>query len=158
MNNMAKKEIEPLIRCEIEAFVENAKRFGFYEFFLLELQTGLMFGEIIAITWDDFDTLTNTIQINKIYQRIKGVGNLTSYKGTSNERTVRISKECAELLCNRRERLPKETELIFPSAHTRTYLCPETVRKVLKMICINANIPIRRFKDIQETYTSIEIS
>lgn len=155
---MPRKEIKTLNKEEVIPFLENAKRFGFYECFLLELQTGLKFGEIIAITWDDFNSLTRTIQINKIYQRVKGVGNLASYKGTPNERTVRIGKECAELLYNRRERLPKGTELIFPSAHTRTYLCPETVRKVLKMICTNANIPIRRFKDIQETYTSMELS
>lgn len=155
---MPRKEIKTLKKEEVIPFLENAKRFGFYEFYLLELQTGLKFGEIIAITWDDFDPLTGTIQISKIYQRVKGIGKLASYKGTPNKRTVKISKECVDLLCNRRDRLPRGTELIFPSTDTWSYWYPETIRKNLNFICTHAGIPVRYFNDIEKTYTALALN
>ena len=64
------KEMQTLKANELAAFLQETKDSGCYEFYLLEITTGLRLGEILALTWDDLDMKNKTISINKQVQRI----------------------------------------------------------------------------------------
>ncbi|MFP3339453.1 tyrosine-type recombinase/integrase, partial [Micrococcus sp. SIMBA_131] len=52
---VAKKEVEVWDDEEIEAFLEAAKDYRYYEAFLLALTTGMRQGEILGLRWKDID-------------------------------------------------------------------------------------------------------
>ena len=65
------KEMQTLKANELAVFLQETKDSGCYEFYLLEITTGLRLGEILALTWDDLDMKNKTISVNKQVQRIK---------------------------------------------------------------------------------------
>lgn len=53
------------------AFLEETKRSGCYEFYYLELTTGMRLGEICALEWTDLSLENKTITVNKAVQKSK---------------------------------------------------------------------------------------
>lgn len=53
--------------------LEEAFNSGCFEFYYLELTTGLRLGEILALEWDDLDINKRTLTINKMFYNGLGV-------------------------------------------------------------------------------------
>ena len=70
--NCTKLEMKTLKKEELTAFLEEANRSGCYEFYYLELTTGMRLGEICALEWNDLSLEEKTITVNKAVQKIKG--------------------------------------------------------------------------------------
>lgn len=66
------KKIHAMTKKQQKIFIENIKGNRFELIFLLALYTGMRQTEIIALTWEDINEETYTIEINKIakYQKI----------------------------------------------------------------------------------------
>ena len=97
-----------LEELECKRLLDNTKG-NLHDMILLGLNTGLRFGEIIALTWDDVDLNRNILSVNKSISK----GILGSTKSNRN-RFVPISNQLHEMLQHR----ARKGELIFSENNT----------------------------------------
>ena len=152
--NDRKIEMQTLKREDIKVFLEEAKRSGLYEFYLLELSTGLRLGEITALTWDDFDEEKRTITVNKAASRLDGKIVISTPKTASSNRTIKIPNECVVALKALKVRKLDESNLIFPSPQGKVREGPAVTRQ-LHRIQLRAGLPRIRFHDLRHTFATL---
>lgn len=128
-----------------------------YEFYILEITTGLRLGEILALTWDDLDIKNKTISVNKQVQRIKSELKITTPKTTSSIRTVALCDECFNQLILLRSRQRLDTKLIFPSPITGGLRDPSSVTRKLHRMQKRAGVPQIRFHDLRHSFATLSL-
>ena len=146
------KEMQTLKANELAAFLQETKDSGCYEFYLLEITTGLRLGEILALTWDDLDMKNKTISVNKQVQRIKSELKATTPKTAASIRKISICDECLNQLIILRSRQRLNTKLIFPSPITNGYRDPSSITRKLHRMQKRAGVPQIRFHDLRHPY------
>ena len=152
-----KKEMKTMKASELQAFLEETKRSDCYEFYYLELLTGMRVGEILALTWDDLDEENCTIRVNKQVQRINGELTLNTPKTASSIRTISICQDCVDELLNMRKRQTFVTKLMFPSPTTHGYRDPKTITKRLHRIQERAGVQQIRFHDLRHSFATLSL-
>ena len=153
-----KKEMQTLSADDLGAFLQEAKDSGCYEFYLLELTTGLRLGEILALTWDDFNEKEKTITVNKQVQRIGKDLIISTPKTESSNRTVILCDECVLNLAALKSRQRRiDTRLIFPSPVTNGVRDPASVTRKLHRMQDRARVPRIRFHDLRHTFATLSI-
>ncbi len=154
-----KKEMQTLKTDEVGRFLNEAKLSECYEFYLLELTTGLRLGEILALTWDDFDEDKKTIRVNKSVQRIGKELVLSTPKTETSNRTIRLCDECVMNLILLRNRQPKDNplNLLFPSPVTNGLRDPGCVVRKLHRMQKRAGLPKIRFHDLRHSFATISL-
>ncbi len=155
--NDKKIEMQTLKKEDIGVFLEEAKRSGLYEFYLLELTTGMRQGEIIALTWDDFDDEKKTISINKTVANVDGEILVTVPKTKNSVRTLKLTDECVALLKALKLRKMDESDLIFPSPKTGGFREGPAITRQLHRIQQRAGLPRIRFHDLRHTFATLMI-
>lgn len=153
----APKEMQTLKANELGAFLQETKDSGCYEFYILEITTGLRLGEILALTWDDLDIKNKTISVNKQVQRIKSELKITTPKTASSIRTVALCDECFNQLIVLRSRQRLDTKLIFPSPITGGLRDPSSVTRKLHRMQKRAGVPQIRFHDLRHSFATLSL-
>ena len=153
--NDKKVEMQTLKREEIAVFLEEAKRSGLYEFYLLELTTGLRLGEITALMWEDFDEDNKTITVNRNAARVDGKIIITTPKTATSCRTLMLTDECVELLKALKLRKMEDSDNIFPSPRTGEVREGPAVTRQLHRIQQRAGLPRIRFHDLRHTFATL---
>lgn len=151
------KEMKTLKSNELAAFLDEAKDSGCYEFYLLEITTGLRLGEILALTWDDLDTKNKMITVNKQVQRIGKEVRITTPKTKASIRKISICDECLNQLLILRSRQRLDTKLIFPSPITGGLRDPSSVTRKLHRMQKRAEIPQIRFHDLRHSFATLSL-
>ena len=154
-----KKEMQTLKTNEVGRFLEEARNSECYEFYLLELTTGMRIGEILALTWDDFDEDNKTIRINKAMQRVGKELVVSTPKTPASIRTIKLCDECVTnliLLRSRRSRID-ECNLIFPSPVTNGLRDPCSVVRKLHRMQKRAGLPQIRFHDLRHSFATLSL-
>ncbi|MGN0457791.1 MAG: tyrosine-type recombinase/integrase, partial [Eubacterium sp.] len=151
------KEMQTLKANELGAFLQETKDSGCYEFYILEITTGLRLGEILALTWDDLDIKNKTISVNKQVQRIKSELKITTPKTASSIRTVALCDECFNQLILLRSRQRLDTKLIFPSPITGGLRDPSSVTRKLHRMQKRAGVPQIRFHDLRHSFATLSL-
>lgn len=153
----APKEMQTLKANELGAFLQETKDSGCYEFYILEITTGLRLGEILALTWDDLDIKNKTISVNKQVQRIGSELKITTPKTASSIRTVALCDECFNQLILLRSRQRLDTKLIFPSPITGGLRDPSSVTRKLHRMQKRAGVPQIRFHDLRHSFATLSL-
>ena len=148
----APKEMQTLKANELGRFLQETKDSGCYEFYILEITTGLRLGEILALTWDDLDMKNKTISVNKQVQRIGSELKVTTPKTASSIRTIALCDECFNQLILLRSRQRLDNKLIFPSPITGGLRDPSSVTRKLHRMQKRAGVPQIRFHDLRHPY------
>lgn len=151
------KEMQTLKANELAAFLQETKDSGCYEFYLLEITTGLRLGEILALTWDDLDLKNKTISVNKQVQRIKSELKATTPKTAASIRKISICDECLNQLIILRSRQRLNTKLIFPSPITNGYRDPSSITRKLHRMQKRAGVPQIRFHDLRHSFATLSL-
>lgn len=151
------KEMQTLKANELAAFLQETKDSGCYEFYLLEITTGLRLGEILALTWDDLDMKNKTISVNKQVQRIKSELKATTPKTAASIRKISICDECLNQLIILRSRQRLNTKLIFPSPITNGYRDPSSITRKLHRMQKRAGVPQIRFHDLRHSFATLSL-
>lgn len=150
MNTLTKEESNRLL--------EEAFNSGCFEFYYLELTTGLRLGEILALEWNDLDIQNRTLTINKQVQRINSVLQTETPKTKNSVRTIALSSECVASLARLRMRQTRDTLLMFPSPETGTYRDQNAVTRKFKRMLKRAELPENiRFHDLRHTCATIAL-
>ena len=125
-----------------------------YDFFYTEITTGLRRGEICGLKWQDFNTETNRLHIQRAVTVKKGGGfNIGDTKTTNSERYILLPPKTAELLKKRKENALGEW--IFPNhLNPDLPIHPTTVYNRLKTLLKQAELPLIRFHDLRHTFAT----
>lgn len=150
--NCTKPEMKTLKKEELAAFLEETKRSGCYEFYYLELTTGMRLGEICALEWNDLSLENKTITVNKAVQKIKGEIKINTPKTKSSIRTIRLCDECIRLLSELKANQIPKSKYIFPSTVTGEIRDTSAVTRRLHRIQDRAGVPRIRFHDLRHPY------
>ena len=150
--NCTKPEMKTLKKEELTAFLEETKRSGCYEFYYLELTTGMRLGEICALEWNDLSLENKTITVNKAVQKIKGEVKINTPKTKSSIRTIKLCDECIRLLSELKANQIPKSKYIFPSSVTGGIKDASAVTRRLHRIQDRAGVPRIRFHDLRHPY------
>ena len=125
-----------------------------YEFFYTEITTGLRRGEICGLKWQDFNTETNRLHVQRAVTVKKGGGfNIGDTKTTNSDRYILLPPKTAEMLKKRKENALGEW--IFPNhLNPALPLHPTTVYKHMKTLLKKAELPLIRFHDLRHTFAT----
>lgn len=150
--------MNPLTKEQSNRLLEEAFNSGCFEFYYLELTTGLRLGEILALEWDDLDINKRTLTINKQVQRVNSVLQTETPKTKNSIRTIAISSDCASALARLKMRQARGTTLMFPSPETGTYRDQNAVTRKFKRMLRRAGLPqSTRFHDLRHTCATIAL-
>ena len=133
------------------AFAVMDKPVSYYAFEML-YWCGIRLGELLALTYGDFDFVKQTVRINKSYQCIKGKDVVTTPKTKKSNRTIVMP----DFLCDEMQRYfkglykPKKNDRVF--LITKAYLHSEMRRG-----CKETGVKRIRIHDLRHSHVSLLI-
>ena len=130
-------------KCNL--LIDNATGF-MKDLILLAWKTGLRFGELIALTWNDVNFIDRYLEVNKAVAR--GIlGSTKSYRS----RIVFLSSDVVEML--ERRKLETGNDLIFPNKHGK-YLNQAHSLDWLANVCKKAGMRKITWHTFRHTFAS----
>lgn len=150
------REMQVLTQNEIIRFLHQAKEEGCYEFFLLELGTGMRRGEILALKWSDLNFKTGELRIERQVYIIKAEVIISAPKTKASIRTVILPPSLLKALAAYKETVDSEWMFPSPTDNGRPRN-PSSVRKRLQLILERAGCKKVRFHDLRHTFATMAL-
>jgi integrase len=159
---MASKRESKKVKClneeEIKIF-KNAVIDSYYrDCFLIQLDTGLRIGELLALTWKDINFEKKLINVNKTLVKQKDssgkqiIVSQSFPKTNAGKRTVPMTDECFKVL-SERNRKKSDSELLFPSKNN-TFIDSNNIRRNLRCVCKKANLENFSTHTLRHTFST----
>ena len=148
-------EKQVLCDSQLERFMEAIKVDKYwYDFFYLEIMTGMRRGEICGIKWSDIDFNVGTLSIRRTVMNKRGGGvSIGDTKTTTSERTIILPPSVLTLL--REKKADAICEWVFPHyTNPSDPLHPDSAYGKLKTLLKNAELPLIRFHDLRHTFAT----
>lgn len=150
------KEMQVLTQDEIRRFLIQANEEGYYEFFLLELTTGMRRGEILGLQWKDVNFATGELHIRRQVVK-KGAQTLISKPKTkSSIRTILLPPGMVEILAELKKNAT--CDWVFPSpvkeGEPRN---PDSLYGRFQKILQRAQCKKVRFHDLRHTFATMAL-
>ena len=150
------KEMQVLTQDEIQRFLIQAHEEGYYEFFLLELTTGMRRGEILGLQWKDLNFSTGELHIRRQIIK-KGAQTLISKPKTkSSIRTLILPPDMLDILAEHKKNAT--CEWVFPSpvkeGEPRN---PASLYGKFQKILKRAQCKKVRFHDLRHTFATMAL-
>ena len=148
-------EKQVLCDSQLERFMEAIKVDKYwYDFFYLEIMTGMRRGEICGIKWSDIDFNAGTLSIRRTITKKRGGGvSIGETKTTTSERTIILPPSVLTLL--REKKAEAICEWVFPHyTNPSDPLHPDSAYGKLKTLLKNAELPLIRFHDLRHTFAT----
>ena len=147
----AEKEMQILNETQIRTFMEAIKQDEiWYDFFYLELMTGLREGEICALKWSDFDAESGKLAVCRTLHKDGTTGETKTYSGM---RSIKLPESAAEMLRERKK--TAMSEWIFPNpVKPERAVTGQAAYNRLKKILKKCDLPNIRFHDLRHTFAT----
>lgn len=125
-----------------------------YDFFYVEVMTGLRRGEICGIKWSDIDFNEGTLCIKRSVSTKEGGGvSIGETKTDAGTRTIIMPPSVATLLWEKRS--DAINEWVFPHyTNPSDPLHPSSAYKKLKTLLKRLELPLLRFHDLRHTFAT----
>ncbi len=140
---------------QLDRFMEAIRKEPYwYDFFYVEIMTGLRRGEICGLKWTDIDFTAGTMSVRRSVGRVR-VGGIAIGETKTNAGTRRIimPPSVAELLKTKKDNAINEW--IFPHyMKPSDPLHPDTAYNKLKTILKRVELPLIRFHDLRHTFAT----
>lgn len=140
---------------QLDRFMEAIRKEPYwYDFFYVEVMTGLRRGEICGLKWTDIDFTAGTMSIRRSVSRIRyggiAIGETKTNAGT---RRIIMPPSVAELLKTKKDNAINEW--IFPHyMKPSDPLHPDTAYNKLKTILKSVELPLIRFHALRHTFAT----
>ena len=121
-------------------------------FILLVTKTGLRFSEALALTPNDFEFSKQQISVDKSWSYKGTMGNFQPTKNESSKRKIQLDWQTAMQF----SQLIKNLEIDKPIFVTKRVF-NSTINNRLKVLCIQADIPIITVHSLRHTHASLLI-
>lgn len=119
-------------------------------FILLVVKTGMRFSEALALTPSDFYFSQQKIVINKTWNYKKTNGSFQPTKNESSNRKIQIDWQLA-MQFSQLIKMKEQDKPIF----VKSRVFNSTINNRLKVLCIQANIPIITVHSLRHTHASL---
>lgn len=151
-----KKKKHDTIKAEqLKAFLTEARDSGWYEFYFLELSTGLRVGEMTGLRWSDLNFITKELNVVRQIRRVKGKLIEEEPKTDASIRTIILGDECIRQLMLLKSRSRDENDIMFPSPVSNSYRDPNAITRRLHAIQRRAGVPNIRFHDLRHSFATL---
>ena len=147
------KRTKFLNQFEIQALLrqlELSSEINWDWFILLVAKTGLRFSEALALTPNDFDFSQQKLSITKTWNYKGTTGNFQPTKNESSKRTMQIDWQTAMQFSQLIKNLDPNKPIFV-----KNRVFNSTINYRLKVLCINANIPIITIHSLRHTHASL---
>ena len=151
--NYAEKQI--LGDEQLDRFLEEIKKEEYwYDFFYVEVMTGLRRGEICGLKWSDIEFDANKLRVQRSVSKKKGGGIVIGETKTSTgTRNIIMPPSVSEILLKRKQ--TAITEWVFPAfLNPEQPIHPEAAYRKLKVLLKHAELPLIRFHDLRHTFAT----
>ena len=144
------KEMKTLTSDQLSAFFREARDSGVYEFYYLDLATGLRRGELLGLKWTDVDLDRGILKIQRAISRQNGKIAEAPLKTKNAYRTLPLSADAIDVLKAQKNKVGS-SEWVFPSP-TGGPMSPDSVLHMLQRVLKRAALPRIRFHDLRHPY------
>ena len=151
--NYAEKQI--LGDEQLDRFLEEIRKEEYwYDFFYVEVMTGLRRGEICGLKWSDIDFGANKLRVQRSISAKRGGGIVIGEtKTNTGNRIITMPPSVSEVLQRRKRRAI--TDWVFPAfLNPEQPIHPQAAYRKLKVILKNAELPMIRFHDLRHTFAT----
>ena len=150
------KEVDAFERIEqkkLESFCLNSKEN--YKGIVICLYTGIRLGELLALTWDDFDNDKGTLSINKTLCTIKINDKNTLYidspKTNNSKRIIPLPQS---LIFELEKMKQSSTSKYIITTRHNTMVDPRTYQRTFKSILRKCDIKEKNFHSLRHTFAT----
>lgn len=152
---MPHTEKQVLCDSQLDKFIETIKKEPYwYDFFYVEIMTGLRRGEICGIKWSDINFADGTLSVKRSVSHKKG-GGVTIGETKTDAGMRRILMPTSVLTLLQEKRANAVSEWVFPHhMNPLEPLHPNSAYTKLKTILKRANLPSIRFHDLRHTFAT----
>ena len=143
---------------QLDKFMEAIKQEPYwYDFFYVEIMTGLRRGEICGIKWSDINFTEGTLSVKRSLGTKAGGGvTIGETKTGAGVRTITMSPSVATLL--QEKQADAISEWVFPHyMNPSDPLHPSSAYRKLKTILKNVGLPLIRFHDLRHTFATMAL-
>jgi integrase len=151
-------EIAPLHPEQALAFITAIGENRMRALYILAIASGLRWGELNALKWEDVDFEQGAISVRRTLIEIDGRFTINEPKTKKGKRRVELSPIAIEALIDHRARMLREghaaSEWVFMNKdgrHHRRTVNRRSLRRILK----SAGLPMIRFHDLRHTCASL---
>lgn len=150
-----KTEKQVLNDNQLEIFLNAIKEEPYwYDFFYVEIMTGLRRGEICGLKWEDINFIENTLSVKRSISKKAGGGIVVGETKTgAGMRTMVIPPSVVEILEQRKTKSMSEWIFPYPINPTNP-LNPDLAYRKLHGILQKAELPLIRFHDLRHTFAT----
>lgn len=150
-----KTEKQVLNDNQLEIFLNAIKEeLYWYDFFYVEIMTGLRRGEICGLKWEDINFIENTLSVKRSISKKTGGGIVVGETKTgAGMRTMVIPPSVVEILEQRKTKSMSEWIFPYPINPTNP-LYPDLAYRKLHGILQKAELPLIRFHDLRHTFAT----
>ncbi len=153
MPKVKHREMQTLTADQLAAFFREAKASGVFEFYYIELATGLRRGELLGLKCEDIDLEQGVIQVRRQVARVAKEVVEAPLKTKNSYRSVTIGAEAAGILKGQKEQV--DGVYVFPSP-TGGPISPDSVLHMLHRVLKRAGLPKVRFHDLRHPNVKIK--
>lgn len=150
------REVQVLTPKEISRFLARAKEEGYYEFFLLELSTGMRRGEMLGLKWSDLNFADGSLKISRQVVPAGGKVLIQPPKTKTSVRTIILPPYMLAILAEMEKN--KTCEWIFPSPVKPTEpRHPTALHHRFKKLLERSGCKDIRFHDLRHTFATMAL-
>ena len=118
----------------------------------MELATGLWWGELLGLKWDDLDLERGDLRVKRQIARINGEVVEAPLKTKNAYRTLPLARDTVDVL-NQQKKKVGSCPWVFPSP-TGSPMSPDSVLHMLHRVLKRAGLPRVRFHDLRHTFAT----
>ena len=149
-------EMQVLSREDLGRFLKQTKEDGFYEFFLLELGTGMRRGEMLGLMWDDLNFRTGELHVCRQVCAVDGKLEISVPKTKSSVRTIVLPPSLVAVLKEYKKTV--DSRWMFPSPQNPdSSRYPTGTSDILGRILSRAGCKRVRFHDLRHTFATMAL-
>ena len=121
----------------------------------MELATGLWWGELLGLKWDDLDLERGDLRVKRQIARINGEVVEAPLKTKNAYRTLPLARDTIDVL-NQQKKKVGSCPWVFPSP-TGSPMSPDSVLHMLHRVLKRAGLPRVRFHDLRHTFATLAL-
>ena len=149
------REMQTLPVEQLQSFLREAKESGVFEFYYLELATGLRRGELLGLKWEDVDLERGDLRVRRQIARINGEVVEAPLKTKNAYRTLPLAEDTVSILLEQKKKVDG-SPWVFPSP-TGGPISPDSVLHMLHRVLKRAGLPRVRFHDLRHTFATLAL-
>lgn len=150
---------------DVSCFLKSAKDSPYYALFYTALFTGMRRSELLALRWQDVDSIYSQIYVNRSLHHLKdGSYVFTQPKSSKSRRMISLPPSAFLVLNEHRKAKEVEqlmlgksltdTDLVFSNAD-REPLRPNTISRAWAKLAAKSGVRVIRFHDARHTHASL---